>query len=80
MALSGVNGDLLQEGLCHMLCVSGLLQPEALSLWQATADLYLCRRHSTLKGRFGSISVGSLDPDAHKVFFEPSECLWCVRV
>ena len=42
----GANGDLLQEGLCHMLHVPGLLQPEPLSLWQATADLCLHRKHS----------------------------------
>ena len=30
----------------------------------------------TLKGRSGSVSVGS--PDAPKVLFEPSECLWQV--
>ena len=34
----GTHGNLLQEGLCHMLCHPGLLQPEPLSLWQATAD------------------------------------------
>ena len=28
----GTNGRLLQEGLCHMLCVPGLLQPEPLAL------------------------------------------------
>ena len=39
----GVNGNLLQEGLCHTL---SLLHPECLPLWQATTDLYLCRRHS----------------------------------
>ena len=32
----------------------------------------------TLKGRFYSMSVGSLDPGAHKVLFEPSEHLWWV--
>ena len=32
----------------------------------------------TLKDRSGSISVGSLGPGAHKVLFEPSECLWWV--
>ena len=32
----------------------------------------------TLKGRFYSMSVGSLDPGAHKVVFEPSEHLWWV--
>ena len=38
-----VNGDLLQEGLCHtQVCC----KPEPLSLWQSTADLYLPRRCS----------------------------------
>ena len=32
----------------------------------------------TLKGRSGSVSVGSLDPGVHKVLFEPSEHLWRV--
>ena len=40
------NGDLLEEGLCHMLCDPGLLHPETLPMWQATADLDLCRRLS----------------------------------
>ena len=43
---NGANGDLLQEDLCHMPRLPGLLQPEPLSLWQATADPCLCRRHS----------------------------------
>ena len=30
----------------------------------------------TLKGRSGSVSVGSLGPGAHKVLFKPSEHLW----
>ena len=38
----GVNGDLLQEGLCH----TRLLHPEPLSLRQSTADPYLHRRRS----------------------------------
>ena len=38
------KGNLLQEGLCHILCVPGLLQPEPVSPPQATAGLYL--RHS----------------------------------
>ena len=29
---SGANGDLLQEGLCHMPCLPGLLHPQPLSL------------------------------------------------
>ena len=43
---SGTNGDLLQDNLHHTPWLPGLLQPEALSPWQATADLCLCRRHS----------------------------------
>ena len=39
--------------------------PEPLPLQQATADPYLCRRHSS------SVPVGS--PGAHKVLHEPSE-------
>ena len=30
----------------------------------------------TLKGRSGSVSVGSLGPGVHKFLLEPSECLW----
>ena len=41
----GANGNLLQGGLCHTLCDPGLLQPEPLSPWQATADLCVHRRH-----------------------------------
>ena len=43
---SVANGNLLQEGLCHMLQDPGLLQPEPLSLWQATANQCLHKRHS----------------------------------
>ena len=75
---AGVTGDFLQEGLCHRLCDPGLLHPEPLPLQQATIDLYLCRRHSNTQRQSGSISVGSLGPGAHKVLFEPSECLWWV--
>ena len=39
---AGVNGDLLQECLCHARSVA----PRALPLQQATADPYLHRRHS----------------------------------
>ena len=42
----GVNGDFLQEGLCHRLCDPGLLHPKPLPLWQATADQRLHKRHS----------------------------------
>ena len=70
-----VNGN-LQKGLCHMMCDPGLLHPESLPLWQATADFY--RRHATLKGRSGSVSVGSLGAAVHKVVFEPSKHPWWV--
>ena len=43
---SVANGNLLQDGLCHTLHDPGLLQPEPLSLWQATADSCLHRIHS----------------------------------
>ena len=42
---SVANGNLLQDGLCHTLHDPGLLQPEPLSLWQATADQCLHKRH-----------------------------------
>jgi len=38
------NGDLLQEDLCHMPHLPGLLQPEPLSPRQTTADSCLHRR------------------------------------
>ena len=41
----GVNGDLLQEGLCHT-CASQLLWPELLSQWQTSAYPCLRSRHS----------------------------------
>ena len=42
----GASGNLLLEGLCHMLCDPGLLQPAPQSPRQATADPGLPRRHS----------------------------------
>ena len=49
----GVNGDLLQEGLCHtQVCYRqpypSLLNSEPLLLWQSTADPYLHRRCSNI--------------------------------
>ena len=49
----GVKGDLLQDDLCHTPCLPGLMQPEPLSLWQATADQYLHRRHSNAQSFLG---------------------------
>ena len=45
----GANGNLLQEDLCRTLRLPGLLQPEPLSPWPATADWCLCRRHSKVQ-------------------------------
>ena len=49
--------------------------PRTLPLRQVTADPYLHRRQ-TLKGRSGSVSVGS--PGVPRVLFEPSEHFWRV--
>ena len=54
----------------------GLFQPEPLPLWQATADLCLCRRHSNA-GLAQSLVV-FLGPGVHKVLFDPSELFWWV--
>ena len=74
----GVNGDLLQEDLCHTLCDPGLLQPVSLSLWQTTADRASTGDTQIFKGRSGLVSVRPLGPGAHKVLFEPSKRLWQV--
>ena len=67
----GVNGDLLQEGLCHThVCCSQSPCPcgRPLMTHSSAGDT------QTLKSRSGSVSVGS--PSVHKVWFEPSEHLW----
>jgi len=74
----GVNGDLLQEVLCHMLWDPGLLHTEPLPLQQATANTCLCRRHSnTLRQVWLSFS-GVPWSWSHNILFEPSEYLWRV--
>ena len=79
----GANGDLPQEDFCLTPCLQGLLQPEPLSSWQATADLGLCRRHANTQRQiwlsllWGSL-LPSLGPGAQKVLFTPSKCLWQV--
>ena len=69
----GVNGDLLQEGLCHTqvcctqspcFCGRPLLTHSSTGVTQ------------TLKSRSDTVSVGS--PDVHKVLFVPSKHLWRV--
>ena len=67
-----VSGDLLQEGLCHLLCDPGLLLPEPLPLQQATADPCLHRRLSNTQRPSGSVTVGSPGPGAQKKTHPPS--------
>ena len=69
----GINGNLLQEGLCHTLvCCTQNPCPSSRPLLtcNSTEDT------QTLKDRSGSVSMES--PGAHKVLFEPSEHLWWV--
>ena len=67
----GVNGGLLQEGLCHThVCCSQSSCPCGRPLLTHTST----RDTQTLKGRPDLFSVGS--PCVHKVLFEPSALLW----
>ena len=69
----GVNGDLLEESLCHIqVCCTQSPCPcgRPLLTCTSTGDT------QTVKGRSGSVSVGS--PGVHKILFEPSECVWWV--
>ena len=55
----GVNGDLLQEGLCHThVCCTQSPRPSGRPLLTHTS----ARDTQTPKGRSGSVSVGSLGP------------------
>ena len=54
----------------------GLLHPEPLPLCRPLLIHTSAGNTQTLKGRSGSVSVGSLG--AHKVLFEPFEHLWQV--
>ena len=66
----GVNGDLLQEGLCHtQICCTHSPCPCSRPLLTCTS----AEDTQTLKGRSGSTSTGS--PGAHNVLFEPLEHL-----
>ena len=70
----------LQEDLGHMAFLPGLLQLESPCPWgrPLVADPCHHRRYSTLKGRSGSVFVGSLSPCVHMVLFEPPKHLWWV--
>ena len=67
----GVNGDLLQKGLCHtqVCCTQSPCPCGRLLLTRTSTE-----NTQTLKGRSDSVSVGS--PGVHKVLFEPSDLLW----
>ena len=69
----GVNGNLLQEGLCHIqVCCT-----QSPCSWSRPLLTRISTEDTqTLKGRSGSVSVGS--PGVHKILFEPSEHLWLV--
>ena len=54
----------------------GLLHPEPLPLWQATADPHLLRRHSNTVLAQSLWGLGSWCTQG---MFEPSEYLWQVR-
>ena len=73
VALCGVNGDLLQERLCHtQVCWTQSPCPCSRPLLTCTS----AGDTQTLKGRSGSVSVGS--HGVQTVLFEPSERLWWV--
>ena len=64
----GINGDLLQGGLCHtQVCCTQSPCPcsRPLLTHTSTGDT------QTLKGRSGSVSVGSLGPSVHKFCLIP---------
>ena len=57
----GVNGDLLQEGLCHtQACCTQ-------SPWPCGSPLLTCTSTGDTQTQFWGVSVGSLCPGAHKV-------------
>ena len=73
VALWWVSGDLPQEGLCHtqVCCIQSACPcGRPLLTRTSTGDT------QTLKGRSGSVSVGSLG--GHQVLFEPCVHLWWV--
>ena len=70
-----VNGNLLQQGLCHtQVCCTQSPCPCSRPLLARTST----GDSQTLKHRSGSVSMEP--PGAHKVLLEPSEHLWWVWV
>ena len=74
----GLNGNLLQEGLCHTLRVPGSYTQSPCCCGRPLLTRASTGDTQMLKVRSGSVSVGSLGPSVHKVLFEPSEHLWWV--
>ena len=66
--------------LCHIPCLPGLLKPEPLCPWQATADPCLHRRHS--EASLAQFLLGVIAPFPGswyaQAFVCASECLWWV--
>ena len=71
-----VNGDLLQENLCHkpasQVCCSQISCSHSVPLLTCTS----AEDTQTFKGRSDSVSVGSLGPGLDKVLFESCKSLW----
>ena len=55
-----------------------LLHPEPLPLWRATADLYLCKRHSKTQRQVWLSLCGVSGSWCAQGLFDPSKCLWWV--
>ena len=73
----GANGDLVQEDLCHIPCLPGLLQPEPVPHGRPQLTRASTGDTQIFKSLTQSL-VGSLGPGVHKVLFESSEHLWWV--
>ena len=67
------GGSVLATSSKRTYAIPRSAAPRTLPLWQATAALYLCRRH---KHSSGSVSVGTLGPGVHKILSMPSKSLF----
>ena len=63
------------RGFNATCCDPGLLHPEPLPLWPATADPYLCKRYSNTQRQVWLSLYGVSGSWAHKILFEPSKRL-----
>ena len=74
----GANGDLLQDGLCHMLRGQVCCSQSPCSCIKPLLTLASTGDTQTIKGRSGSVSVGPLGPGAYSILVGPSKSLWWV--